>query len=785
MVPEDLRGQSWRYLQSRMDTSVRTIVPKSGTKWFRPLPHPTKPDTLLVPHSDGWIRLLDLSTGSMTDLFKLNLSEAFFTDHPLAASPDGKRLAVVRRLQKPSETPLPTLLIEVFGMEGGSPQSVIRFPCHTPAIWEPPAFNRDGSLLLFSSHEGNGVSVFNVDTGTLMWNALVDERTFAGFSEDGKSVYIVAQKAGFSVRTSLTGAVLRSTPEPKLRGWKRMNVASPDWKLLFSVDERSVCRFIQTWDGKVFGNLPLPSGEAFQGDMAYVADQNVLAVLGGKSKGAGLLQILNAETSTGMRSVQVPIETQTNNPEGWIVVAPPNSGLIAAMRGRTMKVFNIPRLQSEKTMPIEHTVECDNFAFLAPPDLVASMFRWDAPTKQWAPTRRGAWTIGVGVLGLNAPAAKENLNSFFGYGRDNPDGRDGVVTADQAGGLVCASVAADDGRSPAVMKLFRVGSDGVSEMPLDYGKRPFGYGHLSPKGDLIWAGDVILETASGKQLRKVERTGTILPDLKDRTPRWVGESHVVEMVLFQQNEQSSLRERGIALWNVEDGQRSASVLAPNARSLTASPDGSQIAEGGSDKKVRIRDGKTLAEQRVLRVHDDAVLAVAWHPSLPLLATASADHRVKVWDLRSDTMENSGCSKRCPTGCIGGTDTLVATHGSIPGAAVNAGLFQSSGEFPHDFRVGLGDVVGLAGVGGQIVKLVSLLVFAVSSLNELPPVRADANGIVVLVALDEREIALCFGRRLAEKDGQEAEGVLACVFGKFGVQDFSRCGEQVGETEQML
>ena len=127
---------------------------------------------------------------------------------------------------------------------------------------------------------------------------------------------------------------------------------------------------------------------------------------------------------------------------------------------------------------------------------------------------------------------------------------------------------------------------------------------------------------------------------------------------------------------------------------------------------------------------------------PFLATASADHRVKVWDLRSDTMENSGCSKRCPTVCIGGTDTLVATHGSIPGAAVNAGLFQSSGEFPHDFRVGLGDVVGLAGVGGQIVKLVSLLVFAVSSLNELPPVRADANGIVVLVALDEREIALC-------------------------------------------
>ncbi len=92
------------------------------------------------------------------------------------------------------------------------------------------------------------------------------------------------------------------------------------------------------------------------------------------------------------------------------------------------------------------------------------------------------------------------------------------------------------------------------------------------------------------------------------------------------------------LWNVENGTRSSSVSAPYAKALAASPDGTQIAEGGSDKMLRIRDASTLAVQRVLRVHDGGVSAVAWHPKLPLLATASFEDRcVRIWDLNTETM----------------------------------------------------------------------------------------------------------------------------------------------------
>jgi len=94
----------------------------------------------------------------------------------------------------------------------------------------------------------------------------------------------------------------------------------------------------------------------------------------------------------------------------------------------------------------------------------------------------------------------------------------------------------------------------------------------------------------------------------------------------------------LLLWNAEDGSRSRFVAAPYAKALSASPDGTQIAEGGSDKMLRIRDGRTLAVQRVLRVHDQAVCSLAWHPNLPLVATASSEDRsVRIWDLNTETM----------------------------------------------------------------------------------------------------------------------------------------------------
>ncbi|NBV85941.1 MAG: hypothetical protein EBS01_06705, partial [Verrucomicrobia bacterium] len=559
-VPEDLRGQPWRYLERKIDDSVLTIAPKLGTAWCDHVAHPTKPNTVLVSYYDGWIRLLDISTGAFSDLFKIDLAGSpYLSSKSLAVSPDGSRLAAMRILPKPSEASLPILHIEVFGIPGGESQTVIQFPCVTPDSRERLAFNPDGSLLLLSSFTGNGVSVFNAHTGSLLWSDVMNERTCAGFTQSGKEVFLFAQKAGLSVRNPWTGKVSRSLPQLRLLDWRHINAADPDWKSLFYVDG-GFCRGVDTSNGKIFGNVRLPSEGSFDGTFAYLPDQKVLAVFGGKSKQSGILQLWNTQTSTLLRTVRVPIESKVSTYENWSIITPRNSDLIAVVRGYTMKVFKLPKVELQARLAVEPVNDCDNFAFLARANHVASAFRWDAPNL------KDGWTTGVGVQNLNAPLVKNTLSPLFGYGRNWGDFPGAVITADQTGRLVCASVCSSEESGNGILRLYRVGAEGISELPLDYPRKSYFYAHLSPKGDLIWAGDAILETSSGKELRKVDLQGTWRPDMRDIMPRWVGDSRVVEMVLTKQNKESSLRDRCLMLWNVQDGKQA---------------------------EVRIRDGKTL------------------------------------------------------------------------------------------------------------------------------------------------------------------------------------------------
>ena len=48
--------------------------------------------------------------------------------------------------------------------------------------------------------------------------------------------------------------------------------------------------------------------------------------------------------------------------------------------------------------------------------------------------------------------------------------------------------------------------------------------------------------------------------------------------------------------------------------------------------MRIRDAGTLEVTGEFIAHDAAVTALAFHPSLPLLATGSRDRSVRLWNL---------------------------------------------------------------------------------------------------------------------------------------------------------
>lgn len=68
------------------------------------------------------------------------------------------------------------------------------------------------------------------------------------------------------------------------------------------------------------------------------------------------------------------------------------------------------------------------------------------------------------------------------------------------------------------------------------------------------------------------------------------------------------------------------------KALAVSPDGSLIAAGGWDRRVRLFDSESRGQVVVLEGHRDGVLTAAFRPDGKVLATGSQDGEVRLWDV---------------------------------------------------------------------------------------------------------------------------------------------------------
>ncbi|MDM9583671.1 hypothetical protein [Nostoc sp. GT001] len=104
------------------------------------------------------------------------------------------------------------------------------------------------------------------------------------------------------------------------------------------------------------------------------------------------------------------------------------------------------------------------------------------------------------------------------------------------------------------------------------------------------------------------------------------------------------------LWGVDANTRTQvelallntvhNVVAPNTlgghansvNGVSFSPDGRMLASASNDKTVKLWDTSTRKEIRTLTGHKEAVNGVSFSPNGKMLASASADNTVKLWDI---------------------------------------------------------------------------------------------------------------------------------------------------------
>ncbi|HEY1048678.1 MAG TPA: WD40 repeat domain-containing protein, partial [Prosthecobacter sp.] len=156
---------------------------------------------------------------------------------------------------------------------------------------------------------------------------------------------------------------------------------------------------------------------------------------------------------------------------------------------------------------------------------------------------------------------------------------------------------------------------------------------LSPEGGFAAAfstnGVQWYATATGQEQPKLEREG--MRYFQDAG--WLSEQRLVALVTAKARRLEPGSEEWIVLWDTSTGkvvQTTVSRGVPEV--LAVAPGGQRFAEGGLDKRVRVRDATTLAILQEFRAHDGAITALAWHPSRPILATASMDLCIRLWDL---------------------------------------------------------------------------------------------------------------------------------------------------------
>jgi hypothetical protein len=156
---------------------------------------------------------------------------------------------------------------------------------------------------------------------------------------------------------------------------------------------------------------------------------------------------------------------------------------------------------------------------------------------------------------------------------------------------------------------------------------------------------------------------------------WTGRSFALNSVVLG-NRWAAAAGKELLVWDRRTRAQVATMAAHTLviRDLAFSADEHLLASVGNDHKVVIVDTTTWKATASWDAHDGDAVGVAFHPTLPLIATTGQDGRVRVWTLAGKRVAeaNLGRAGNAVAFSSDGKQLLVATDEHVVIFAVKAG-----------------------------------------------------------------------------------------------------------------